>query len=73
MSQVDLKELIVKELSALGKATSVEILFVMESKGVAVNPMVFREALAELVREGRVRKIPSPERRKFVFELATDY
>ncbi len=73
MSQVDLKELIVRELSVLGEATSEEILFVIESKGMAVNPMEFREALAELVREGRVHKVPSPEKRKFVFKLTNQH
>jgi len=68
MSSVSLKNLILKELSEAGELTSEELLARLDSKGVIKNFIDARKALADLVREGLVIKLPAPERMKFVFK-----
>jgi hypothetical protein len=68
MSSVNLKDLILKELSQAGELTSEELLAKLDSKGAIKNPIEARKALADLVREGLVIKVPAPERMKFVFK-----
>ena len=41
----------------------------LDSKELLNDYMGARQALAELVREGIIKKVPSPERMKFVFRL----
>lgn len=49
--------------------TSTEIRNILIEKGVEFNMIEFREALADLVREGKVKKTPDYNVRKFKFSL----
>ena len=65
------REAVVKVLEEAGRPLSFpEIVERVERLvGGRVNRFLLREALAELVREGVVRKSPSYERRLMVFEV----
>ena len=49
--------------------TSTEIRNILIEKGVEFNMIEFREVLADLVREGKVKKTPDYNVRKFKFSL----
>jgi uncharacterized protein YutE (UPF0331/DUF86 family) len=49
--------------------TSEDLARELRAAGLLRNPLVFRKVLADLVREGEVLRVPSPERMKFVFTV----
>ncbi len=49
--------------------TSEEILKELDSRDLLNDYMEARKALTELIKEGIIEKVPSPERMKFVFRL----
>jgi len=68
---MDKEELKLKILELLKKRdmTSTEIRDELLNEGYEFNFLVFREALAELVREGKVEKYPIYDKKKFYFRL----
>ena len=57
------------ELLRSRQLTSEELAKELRAAGLLKNPLVFRGALADLVREGVVLRIPSSEKMKFVFTV----
>lgn len=70
MNKDELKKVIVDLLAKEGPKTSTEIRDELIEKGYEFNLITFREALADLVREGKVKKEPQYERKKFLFSIA---
>jgi tRNA splicing endonuclease len=66
MSKDELKEKIL-ELLKNRDLTSIQIRDLLLEQGLEFNFLTFREALAELVREGKVEKYPVYEEKKFYF------
>lgn len=71
MNKDELREVILQILEEKkGEGlTSTEIRNILIEKGVEFNMIEFREVLADLVREGRVKKTPDYNVRKFKFSL----
>jgi len=71
MNKDELREVILQILEEKkGEGlTSTEIRNILIEKGVEFNMIEFREALADLVREGKVKKTPDYSVRKFKFSL----
>ena len=68
MNKEELKEVILQILRENKDGlTSIEIRNTLIDKGIEFNMLEFREVLADLVREGKVRKIPDYEAKKFKF------
>jgi len=67
MKKEELKEVILSLLKERNGLTSTEIRDMLIDKGVEFNMIEFREALADLVREGKVKKLPNYEKKKFLF------
>jgi hypothetical protein len=67
MKKEELKEVILSLLKERNGLTSTEIRDMLIDKGVEFNVIEFREALADLVREGKVKKLPNYEKKKFLF------
>lgn len=67
MNKDELKKVILEILEKEGPKTSTEIRDELIDKGYEFNMIEFREALADLVREGKVKKEASYERKKFLF------
>ena len=67
MKKEELKEAILSILKERDGLTSTEIRDILIDKGVEFNMIEFREALADLVREGKVKKLPNYEKKKFLF------
>ncbi|BFI75558.1 hypothetical protein [Sulfurisphaera ohwakuensis] len=72
MNKDELKKVIIDLLSKEGPKTSTEIRDILIEKGYEFDMIKFREALAELVREGKVKKETSYERKKFLFYVTAD-
>lgn len=72
MNKDELREVILQILEEKkGEGlTSTEIRNILIEKGVEFNMIEFREVLADLVREGKVKKTPDYKVRKFKFSLA---
>jgi hypothetical protein len=51
------------------RLTSEDLARELRAAGLLRNPLTFRKVLADLVREGAVLRIPSPQRMKFVFTV----
>jgi len=71
MNKDELKKVIIDLLSKEGPKTSTEIRDKLIENGYDFNMITFREALAELVREGKVKKEPNYERKKFLFSTVS--
>jgi len=71
MNKDELREVILQILEKKkGEGlTSTEIRNILIEKGVEFNMIEFREVLADLVREGKVKKTPDYNVRKFKFSL----
>ncbi|MEJ2778010.1 hypothetical protein [Stygiolobus sp. RP850M] len=71
MNKDELREVILRILEERkGEGlTSTEIRNILIEKGVEFNMIEFREVLADLVREGKVKKTPDYNVRKFKFSL----
>ncbi|MDT7872299.1 hypothetical protein DDW11_02820 [Sulfolobus sp. SCGC AB-777_G06] len=71
MNKDELREVILQILEEKkGEGlTSTEIRNILIEKGVEFNMIEFREVLADLVREGKVKKTPDYNVRKFKFSL----
>lgn len=71
MNKDELREVILQILEEKkGEGlTSTEIRNILIEKGVEFNMLEFREVLADLVREGKVKKTPDYKARKFKFSL----
>ncbi|MEJ2769978.1 MULTISPECIES: hypothetical protein [unclassified Stygiolobus] len=71
MNKDELREVILQILEERkGEGlTSTEIRNILIEKGVEFNMIEFREVLADLVREGKVKKTPDYNVRKFKFSL----
>ena len=67
MNKDELKKVITDLLSKEGSMTSTEIRDKLIESGYEFDMITFREALAELVREGKIKKEPNYERKKFLF------
>ncbi|BAK54172.1 hypothetical protein [Sulfurisphaera tokodaii] len=72
MNKDELKKVIIDLLSKEGPKTSTEIRDILIEKGYEFDMIKFREALAELVREGKVKKEASYERKKLLFYVTAD-
>ncbi|QIW23005.1 hypothetical protein EWF20_01760 [Sulfolobus sp. S-194] len=72
MNKDELKKVIIDLLSKEGPKTSTEIRDILIEKGYEFDMIKFREALAELVREGKVKKEASYERKRFLFYVTAD-
>ncbi|BFH73183.1 hypothetical protein SJAV_11270 [Sulfurisphaera javensis] len=70
MNKDELKKVIIDLLSKEGPKTSTEIRDILLEKGLEFDMVEFREALADLVREGKVKKEPDYEKKKFLFSIA---
>jgi len=71
MNKDELKKVIIDLLSKEGPKTSTEIRDNLIENGYDFNMIAFREALAELVREGKIKKEPNYERKKFLFSIVS--
>ncbi|MEM0173799.1 MAG: hypothetical protein QXV69_02245 [Sulfolobaceae archaeon] len=71
MDKDELKKKII-ELLREREMTSTEIRDELLNRGYEINFLIFREALAELVREGKVEKYPIYELKKFYFKLKSN-
>lgn len=71
MNKEEIKKLIIDLLSKEGPKTSTEIRDLLIEKGYEFDMIEFREALADLVREGKVKKEPNYDRKKFLFSIPT--
>lgn len=72
MNKDELREVILQILEEKkGEGlTSTEIRNILIERGVEFNMLEFREVLADLVREGKVKKTPDYKAKKFKFSLA---
>ncbi|ARM76094.1 hypothetical protein [Acidianus manzaensis] len=68
MDNTELKKKILEIVSSGGK-TSEEIRMELLERNVEFTPMQFREVLAEMVREGKIKKIPDYTKKKFLFSV----
>ena len=70
MNKDELKKVIIDLLSKEGPKASTEIRDELIESGYEFDMLTFREALAELVREGKIKKEPNYERKKFLFSVS---
>jgi hypothetical protein len=68
MDNTKLEEKIL-EILKNGAKTSEEIRNELIQENIDFTPLQFREALAKMVREGKVKKIPNYERKKILFSI----
>ncbi len=68
MDNTKLEEKILEMLKS-GAKTSEEIRKELIQENVDFTPLQFREVLAKMVREGKIKKIPNYERKKFLFSI----
>ena len=66
---MELKAEIIKLLKEEKELASEEIMSELDARGLLSDYMEARSALIELLREGLIEKVPSPQRRKFIFRL----
>jgi len=71
MNKDELKKVIIDLLSKEGPKTSTEIRDKLIENEYEFDMITFREALAELVREGKIKKEPNYERKKFLFFIVS--
>ncbi|AWR97444.1 hypothetical protein DFR86_07710 [Acidianus sulfidivorans JP7] len=57
------------EILRSGNKTSDEIRKELLNMNIDFNPIQFREVLAELVRQGKIKKIPDYSKKKFLFSI----
>ena len=71
MNKDELKKVIIDLLSKEGPKTSTEIRDELIENGYEFDMILFREALADLVREGKIKKEPDYEKKKFLFYVSS--
>ncbi|AGE70418.1 hypothetical protein [Sulfolobus acidocaldarius] len=70
MGKEDLKAEILKIIEENRQGiTSTQIRDILMEKGIQFNMVEFREILADLVREGKIKKEPDYEKKKFLFKI----
>ena len=63
------EELILKVLRSRGEATTEEIISFMEDLDPEVTAKRVRKALTQLLKEGKIVRIPKPSKMRFVFKI----
>ncbi|AHC50932.1 hypothetical protein SUSAZ_02270 [Sulfolobus acidocaldarius SUSAZ] len=70
MGKEDLKAEILKIIEENRQGiTSTQIRDILMERGIQFNMVEFREILADLVREGKIKKEPDYEKKKFLFKI----
>lgn len=67
-SNLDIKDLIIKLISRYEVKTFFELRNMLEASGITVDPLVLRTIIADMVREGLLKKEVSSNSKRFLFK-----
>ncbi len=65
----ELKEFILKALQWSSGLTTEEVVKEVEAEAPEATPAEIREALLQLLKDGKIEKVPEPSKMKFVFRI----
>ena len=65
----ELKELILKALQRRSGLTTEEVIKKVEAEVPEATPSEVREALLQLLKDGKIEKVPEPSKMKFIFRI----
>lgn len=65
----ELKELILKALQRRSGLTTEEVIKEVEAEVPEATPAEVREALLQLLKDGKIEKVPEPSKMKFIFRI----
>ncbi|RLG78791.1 MAG: hypothetical protein DRO10_02070 [Thermoprotei archaeon] len=65
----ELKELILKALQRRSGLTTEEVIKEVEAEVPEATPSEVREALLQLLKDGKIEKVPEPSKMKFIFRI----
>ena len=69
-SESEIRVKVLNLISKLGEATFDESRECLEDEGYYINPVLLREIIAYMLKEGTIVKVEKPEKMKFVLRLS---